>query len=389
MARVIREGIMDMIGAARPSIADPFLPSKIESGREDEIRECIGCNVCVAYANHMVPMRCTQNPTVGEEWRRGWHPERVASKACDDRVLIVGAGPTGLEAARVLSLRGHDVVLAEATQTLGGRVASEASLPGLAAWDRVRGYREHFLSQQGNVAVYRASTMEAEHVLAAQCGVVAIATGATWSSTGVGRSHHFPIPGHDKPHVLTPEQVMAHPPERGHILLFDDDQYYMGGVLAEWLRERGLSVTLVTPGAVASAWTEHSLEQARIQRQLISLGAEIEPLQFLTRIEDDEVELQHLYSDARNRCRADFVVLITTLEPNDLLYRALLSREAEWADHGVTSVTAVGDCFAPGTIAAAVWSGHKFGRELGHIADDVVPFKREHVELSEDEWHAR
>ena len=385
MVRVIREGIMDMIGAARPSIADPFLPSKIENGCEDEIRECIGCNVCVAYANHMVPMRCTQNPTVGEEWRRGWHPERVPPKTSDDRVLVVGAGPTGLEAARMLSLRGYEVVLAEAKQSLGGRVAEEASLPGLAAWDRVRAYREHYLSQQANVAVYRDSVMQAGDVLAAECGIVAIATGASWCATGLGRSHHFPIPGYDKAHVLTPEQVMAHPPLQGHVVLFDDDQYYMGGVLAEWLRQRGLSVTLVTPGAVVSAWTEHSLEQARIQRRLLTLGVDIEPLQVLSCINDDDVELTHVYSDKRTHHQADCVVLVTTLEPNDALYRTLVAREAEWADHGLASVTPLGDCFAPGTIAAAVWSGHKFGRELAQAADDAVPFKREQIELSEGE----
>lgn len=74
MVRVVKQGILDFIGAARPSIADPFLPKKIEEGRIDDIRECIGCNICTSGDNTNVPMRCTQNPTVGEEWRKGWHP---------------------------------------------------------------------------------------------------------------------------------------------------------------------------------------------------------------------------------------------------------------------------------------------------------------------------
>ena len=77
MVSLIQRGVLDMIGAARPSIADPFLPKKIEEGRIDEIRECIGCNICVAGDWLSVPMRCTQNPSMGEEWRRGWHPERI------------------------------------------------------------------------------------------------------------------------------------------------------------------------------------------------------------------------------------------------------------------------------------------------------------------------
>ena len=75
MVSQIRRGILDFIGAARPSIADPFLPRKIEEGRLEDIRECIGCNICITGDMTMSPSRCTQNPTMGEEWRKGWHPE--------------------------------------------------------------------------------------------------------------------------------------------------------------------------------------------------------------------------------------------------------------------------------------------------------------------------
>ncbi len=107
MVARVNKGLIDFIGAARPSIADPFLPKKIEEGRIDDIRECIGCNVCVAGDNQLVPMRCTQNPTVGEEWRRGWHPERVAVVAARKKCLVVGAGPSGLECALQLGRRGY------------------------------------------------------------------------------------------------------------------------------------------------------------------------------------------------------------------------------------------------------------------------------------------
>ena len=92
-----------------PSIADPFLPRKIEEGRVEDIRECIGCNICVTGDMTSTPIRCTQNPTMGEEWRKGWHPERIAPES-SKRVLVVGAGPAGLEAARALGQRGYECI---------------------------------------------------------------------------------------------------------------------------------------------------------------------------------------------------------------------------------------------------------------------------------------
>ena len=131
MASHIRRGVSDFIGAARPSIADPFLPDKIANGRQDDIRECIGCNICYAGDSLGVPIRCTQNPTMGEEWRKGWHPETIAAKQSDDRILVVGAGPAGLECARALGQRGYDVMLSEARRELGGRVSLEGPAAGL------------------------------------------------------------------------------------------------------------------------------------------------------------------------------------------------------------------------------------------------------------------
>ena len=178
MVSQVRRGALDLIGAARPSIADPFLPRKIDEGREDEIRECIGCNICVSSYHDGVPVRCTQNPTMGEEWRRGWHPERIPPGDPETRVLVVGAGPAGLECTRALGQRGFKVTLAEAGEELGGRVTIEATLPGLSTWARVRDYRTHLIQTMANVDVYRGSPLTARDVLDFGCDHAVIATGA-------------------------------------------------------------------------------------------------------------------------------------------------------------------------------------------------------------------
>src|SRR5512143_3893988 len=134
MVRTIRSGVLDLIGAARPSIAEPFLPAKIRAGRLDDIRECIGCNICVTGDTRFIPIRCTQNPTMGEEWRRGWHPEIIPAKKSDKEIMVVGAGPAGSEAALALGKRGYQVILLDVARELGGRVLREAALPGLNEW---------------------------------------------------------------------------------------------------------------------------------------------------------------------------------------------------------------------------------------------------------------
>jgi dimethylamine/trimethylamine dehydrogenase len=166
MVSQIKRGVLDMIGATRPSIADPFIPNKIDEGRTEDIRECIGCNICVSTHRTMAPIRCTQNPTMGEEWRKGWHPEHMPAKGSDDNVLVVGVGPAGLECARALGARGYRVTLAEATRELGGRVHHEARLPGLAEWGRVRDWRVTQLSLSSKLV--RAAVIQAEFDLTTQ-----------------------------------------------------------------------------------------------------------------------------------------------------------------------------------------------------------------------------
>jgi dimethylamine/trimethylamine dehydrogenase len=378
MVSQIRRGVLDMIGAARPSIADPFLPRKIESGDADDIRECIGCNVCVTGDYTMTPIRCTQNPTMGEEWRKGWHPEAIPPRTGNDSFLIVGAGPTGLECARLLGRRGYAVSLAEAEEQLGGRVTREARLPGLAAWARVSDYRLNQLNKMQNVEIYRASAVTAEQVLEFGATRVVLATGARWRRDGIGRANTRSIPGLDrKDGVYTPEDLMAGVQPSGPVVVFDDDHYYLGAILAEKLRAGGLAVTLVTPADRVSAWTVNTLEQHTIQTQLMRLGVDIATSRNLVEFDGARVILQCTYSERQCTLPAASVVTVTSRLPNDQLALALHGMTDAATQAGIISVSSIGDCLAPSTIAAAVYAGHRYAREFDWPQSDEAGFRRE------------
>ena len=384
MVKQVKSGTLDFIGCARPSIADPFLPRKIDEGRVEDIRECIGCNICITGDMTMSISRCTQNPTFMEEWRKGWHPEKMQAKGESDSVLIVGAGPAGLEAARALGVRGYQVVLAEAGTQLGGRVSRERHLPGLAAWGRVADYREYQLSQMENVDIYLDNQLGADDILDFGFEHVALATGSHWRGDGVSRAHVLPIPNDDSIPVYTPDHIMDGKSLSGEVILFDDDHYYMGGVIAEKLVEQGARVTLVTPAAYVSEWTNNTLEQATIHRRLVEMGVTIILNRSLTKISKQSVESECVFTGQTTTHSADAVVMVTSRLGNDDLWFELESRESEWSDKGISSIQLIGDAQSPAPIAWATYAGHRYARELDmpDIGDDL-PFRREVAELKD------
>lgn len=366
MLRLVRQGVIDLIGAARPSIADPFLPMKIAEGRQDEIRECIGCNICYTGDQTGTPIRCTQNPTMGEEWRKGWHPEYIPEKGSESSVLIVGGGPAGLEAALALGQRGYEVALTEARRELGGRVTLESRLPGLEEWVRVRDWRLTMIGKLKNVDYYLESEIDEDQILEYGADHVVIATGAKWRHDGVGRWHAQPITGWESTRVITPDDILAGFQPEGPVVVYDDDHYYIGGVIAELLRRDGLDVTLVTPANEISTWTRHTEEQYRIQQRIVELEIPIETCMALARVTADHAVLGSIYTGRTKEIEAATVVMITSRAPQDALYHSLA---------GQIAIDRIGDCLNPGTIATAVYSGHKFARELD--ASVPVPFLRD------------
>ena len=399
MVSQVKRGVLDLIGAARPSIADPFLPSKIKNGELELIRECIGCNICVACDNIVSPIRCTQNPTMGEEWKRGWHPEKAKAGRKKGEALVVGGGPAGLECALQLSKRGYPVMLAEAGSDWGGRLLNESKLPGLASYIRVRDYRLYQLERSANVQLLAENALTAEDILDTGIQHLFIATGSTWRRDGMGRAHPEGVSMIENgARVLTPDDIYAGVAVTGHVVVYDDDHYYLGGVLAEQLQQRGCEVTLVTPSPMVSAWTEHTLEQSKIQTRLIKLGINIVTTHSLRKIAHDHCELSCIYSEAHQSIHCDAVLMVTSRQSEDQLYRDLspaICSANDVSHDGLTDgpddgpndrkrpdVFCIGDCEAPSTVAAAVYSGHHCASEFDRIGTvDEGLYRREMISL--------
>src|SRR5262249_41891879 len=163
----------------RPSIADPFLPEKIRQGRLDEIRECIGCNVCISKADSRRHIGCTQNPTAGEEHRRGWHPERVPPLEQPLHVLVVGAGPSGRGGPVTLARRGASVDLVERAPQAGGSLGWITRLPGLGEWGRLAGYRGVQLRRLPNLRLQTGRELDAAAIRGFGADAVVLATGSS------------------------------------------------------------------------------------------------------------------------------------------------------------------------------------------------------------------
>ena len=382
MVSQIKRGITDFIGAARPSIADPFLPKKIEQGQFEDIRECIGCNICYSGDTMGVAIRCTQNPSMGEEWRKGWHPEKMNKKLSDASVLVVGAGPAGLEAARALGLRGYKVTLADQGKELGGRILREAALPGMSEYARVRDYRAQQLHKLTNVEIYLESSMSAKEVIEFSADHVAIATGSIWRRDRFdGETYSDIVMNGVQSEIFTPDDIMEGKLPKGPTLVYDEDNYYMGGVIAEKLHASGNKVILCTPSELVSEWAGKTSERWRIRSHLMKLGIEIELAQALNSFNGKLATLTCQFSGKKKQVPVSSVVMVTQRAPRDSLYHEILAVSEKGSGNLSFSLTRIGDCEAPAIIAAAVYAGHRYARQLEENVDIDQPLKHDRVDV--------
>ena len=389
MVRMVSSGVLDMIGAARPSIADPFLPRKIEEGR-------LRGHPRVHRLQHL---RCRGLHDVADPL----HPEPVDGRGVAPW-LAPGADPAAhqrREGARRRRRPGGSRGRAEPRQARvrgdpGGPLgparrpgrAARRGCPGWPATIRVADYRLAQLRRLRNVEQAEGE-VTAEEILDYDFAHVAVATGARWRDDGVGRFHTRPIERDPALPVLTPDDLMAGSlPEADRVVIYDDDHYYMGGVLAELLVRAGRQVTLVTPaGERVELDDEHDgaashpapAAGARRRDRRLARGRR--------RRRPTRSAPTCVFTGRERELPTGAAVFVTARLPRDAVYRELLERRDALGrrrppvGQGRRRLSA-----RPGTIAAAVWEGHRYAEELDEPDDrgDTVPFRREVTELAPD-----
>ncbi|MCP5089679.1 MAG: NADH:flavin oxidoreductase, partial [Gammaproteobacteria bacterium] len=288
-----------------------------------------------------------------------------------------------------LARRGYQGTLAEASAQLGGRVLGESGLKGLSAWLRVRDNRVYELERMANVEIFLESRLSAEEILQFEFANVFIATGSKWRRDGIGRSRRQAIAGIDLVNALTPDDIMnGIVPPNGPIVVYDDDQGYMGGVVADHLSALGHDIVLVTSASVVSPWTAYTLEQARIQRGLIEQGVEIRANETVTLAEPGQIETACVFSDRKSRIPCENLVLVTERNSENTVAAALASLHDDAPGNIIETLEIIGDALAPGLIADAVFSGHLAARNFEADPQEIAAaiYRREMPSLQDLAW---
>ena len=390
MARVVKSGQLDIIGAARPSIADPFLPRKIDEGRTEDICECIGCNICISRFNLGSTIICTQNPTVMEEYRRGWHPERFTKPERSEAALVVGAGPAGP------GMRPRAGPARLSGEPGGSRDDAGRASPGRhpPAGPRRMGPGHHLSRGPAQPHGQCGDPARGGHGERRRCARLRRGADRAGDRRALGRRRAGghgpdPVPGAAAEHAycVTPEQFFAGKPIGQRVVILDSDGYFMASSIAERLADQGKQVTIVTQLEKVAPMTDLTLEGFNMKRMMREKGIQERIAHWveLLRPAGNQVEVvaYDLYRDGSLRTtqptngvyprrlgnaveilNCDTVILCTARESRTELYDSLYERRGEWAEKGIEAIVRAGDCLAPRYLADAIFDGHRIAREF-------------------------
>jgi len=354
---VIASGQADMVSIVRGQIADPHLAGKARAGRADDIRPCISCNqMCWGRRHRDYWISCLINPSAGREY--SWGGDRFVPVDRPRRILVVGGGPAGLEAARTAAERGHQVLLMEAGDRLGGQFYLAGMQPRRSQiLDLIRWY-ERQLKRLGVCVTYN-RFVEAEDLLENEAEVVVVATGSLPAGTGFqrGLAQRQRLAGVDRPNVWAVEDVMNRSARLGgNVLLLDETGTWRGVGTAWHLARAGHAVTVVTSDLYVGRGIARTLADAPVRKRLCELGVVFMTTSVVDEWFGDGAVIEQLNNGRRTKITFDALVLSTPNEPFNNLAEAL--------DAAGRTFYCIGDCVAARQAPAAVFEGRRLGLQL-------------------------
>ncbi|PLT33085.1 FAD-dependent oxidoreductase [Bacillus sp. V5-8f] len=345
--KILADGQADMIGMARPLIADPELPNKALTGNAGDIRECISCNDgCIYQVMQDKAIRCIHNPAAGREKTLGIGTLQPAVER--KNVVVIGGGPSGLKVSEIAALRGHHVTLIEKTDRLGGQLQLASTLPYRDQLIKVSDHLVKRINRLGVQVMYN-SDATVESVLALQPDAIVVATGSC--------SAQINVPGSEQDNVYNVYDVLEARAVIGeNVLIIDGGGQFKGGGLAEQLASEGKNVNIVTPLLYVGQNLEPSNRTMLLER-LSKMNVIMTPHHALVAINGDQATIRNVYSNQEIELKGydTFIYITYNLSRQDL-YKSLKGK--------INEVYRVGDSVSPRMIEQAIWEGEMMGRKL-------------------------